>query len=177
MPDITTQPIIMPKDYAIVNLGNNFSIYVDGKRTQNYRSGWVSFKEVKSPVMAARKIQEWYPFMGALHSMTSETTPEMEQIKQGMVFGEPLPKPGTQVWGRFNTPYDIASPWWHVANCQDSRWAADWCADKLMWMIMTDQEFKKRLDAFKKEWPRVTPENAQTLIPQLMQQCFVNVKS
>lgn len=171
MPDTET---IQPTDIVRLNLKSPApAIYVGPNRTQTYRQdGWVTFEEV--PLMEGHaNIRQKYPFISALHGMTSVTPPIKDANGKltGIIPMQPSPKPGLFMYGQFDMMSHL-TPFIFLNSAQRPNWAASKCLDKFMWLILNDPAFTRMLTEFGREIQGKSEAEMPTILQKKIESYF-----
>ena len=178
MPGTTQEYTINPNDIVTLKLTDALpAIYVGNVRTQKYRTGWVSFRQV--PLMEGHtKIKETYPFISALNATTSVTPPTVNAVgKQSKIIPmQPSSKPGPFMYGQFKMLSDIMTPWVFLNNGHQSNWAANECLDAFMYSILNDPNFIRMLTEFSNELKGKSEEEMPMVLQTKIKSYFANQK-
>ena len=115
---------------------------VGDKMTNNYRDGHISWQNIIGPNETFAKWQARYPFVFALHAMTSQTKGERGKP------GNPSPEHGMYIYGRLQMLDEILIPWICVGYNARSCTAASWCLEMVMCTFLYEDQFKKMINDF-----------------------------
>ena len=113
---------------------------VAGRKSWSYRDNDIVFREIY-PAQTFEKILNAYPFVLAVHGMTSQASGKWRTM------GVPSPVHGEHIWGRAEMKGNVYSPWIYVTAKKDPREAARSCAEEVL-KAFCGLQVKEMLDFF-----------------------------